>query len=103
MEIYQARKTDGVQGEGHRPAISKLKGLFARMSCNSGRDEGAHRLRDDTTIEEMDGAVGEARVARVVGDEADGRAVLMKIGKQLHYGFTVLRIEISGWLIGRNN
>src|SRR5258708_33946960 len=51
----------------------------------------------------MNGVVGETRVARVVRDETDGGAILVKVGKKLHDGFAVLRIEISGWFVRHQN
>src|SRR5438874_8883908 len=50
-------------------------------------------LLDDAAVEEMDGAVGVARVARVVRDHADRRAFTVQLAEQLHDGFAVLRVE----------
>src|SRR6266567_7344542 len=51
----------------------------------------------------MDGAVGEARVARVVRHHADRRALTMKLVEELHYRFPVLRVEVPGGLVGEQD
>jgi len=38
-----------------------------------------------------------------VRDEANGGAILVKVGQELHDGFAVLRIEISSWLVRHQN
>ena len=54
---------------------------------------------DDAAVEEVDGAIGVARVARVVRDHADRRAFAVQLAEQLHDGFAVLRVEVSGRLV----
>src|SRR5205085_7280616 len=54
---------------------------------------------DDATIEEVDLPVGMLGIARVVRHHADGCARLMQLAHQVHDGFTVGRIEVSGRLV----
>src|SRR5882757_9192118 len=95
-------------GSGRR-RIFRLLQKYRNMSTKaavhpkSSGSEGAHGFADDFAVEKMNGVVGETRVARVVRDETDGGAVLVKVGKKLHDGFAVLRIEISGWFVRHQN
>ena len=54
---------------------------------------------DDAAVEEVDGAVGVARVARIVGDHADRGAFAVQLAQQLHDRFAVLRVEVAGRLV----
>ena len=56
-------------------------------------------LLDDAAVEQMDAAVGVARVARVVRHHADRRAFAVQLAQQLHHRFAVLRVEVSGRLV----
>src|SRR6516162_1743617 len=58
---------------------------------------------DNFSVEQMDGAVGEFGIARIVGHHADGRAGLVQLAQQSHNRFSVVRIEISGRLIGQQD
>ena len=51
----------------------------------------------------MDGALGVVRVSRVVGDHADGGAALMDVAEEIHDRVPIFGVEISGWLIGKQN
>ena len=62
---------------------------------------GRHRLGDDTAVEEVDSARGVMGVARVVGDHADGGAVLVEFLEMVHYGFAVFGVEITCRLVGK--
>src|SRR5690606_20111500 len=42
-------------------------------------------------------------VARVVRDHADRRAVGMELGKERHHGLTILRVEVTGRLVGQQD
>src|SRR5690349_21520331 len=64
---------------------------------------GALLLLDDAAVEEVDGAAGVAGESRVVGDHADGRAVLVQLGEQLHDRLAVARVEVTGRLVGEQN
>src|SRR5262245_19920402 len=54
---------------------------------------------DDAAVEQMDGAVGVPRVARVVRDHADRGALTVQLAEQLHDRLAVLRVEVSGRLV----
>ena len=47
--------------------------------------------------------VGVAGVARVVGDHADRRALVVQLAQQLHHGVAVLRVEVPGGLVGQQD
>src|SRR5688572_14786080 len=51
---------------------------------------------DDAAVEEMDAAIGVARVTRIVRDHADRRAFAVQLAQQLHDRFAVLRVEVTG-------
>ena len=61
------------------------------------------RLVHNASVKQMDGAVGEARVARVVRHHADRRALTMKLVEELHHRFPVLRVEVPGGLVGEQD
>ena len=54
-------------------------------------------------IEEMNLPVGCASIARIVSDHADRRSALMQFSEQVHDGFAVVRIEVSGWFVCKKN
>ena len=58
---------------------------------------------DDAAVEEVDDAVGLFFIARVVSDHADGRAVLMELMQQFHYGLAILGVEVAGRFVGQEN
>ncbi len=58
---------------------------------------------DDATIKQVDLSIGMTRVARIVRDHAYRRALLVQLAQKLHHCFAVCRIEISGWLIRKQN
>ena len=66
---------------------------------SNGVRAGAGAFVDDLTVEQMHNTVGPLRVARVVGDHADGGALLVELAKKLHHLFAILRIEVTGRLI----
>src|SRR6185369_4540230 len=47
--------------------------------------------------------VGVARITRIVRYHTNGGALLVQLAQQLHYGFAVGRIEVSGRLVGKQN
>jgi hypothetical protein len=51
----------------------------------------------------VDGAVGGARVARVVRHHADGRAAAVQVVQQLDDRFAVGRVEVAGRLVGEQD
>src|SRR3954454_24964266 len=61
------------------------------------------RLLDDAAVEEVYGAVGVAREARVVRDHADGRAAAVQLAQELHHRLAVLRVEVAGRLVGEED
>src|ERR1051325_1994408 len=54
---------------------------------------------DDAAVEEMDGAIRVARVARVVRDHADRGAFAVQLAEQFHDRLAVLRIEVACRLV----
>ena len=59
-------------------------------------------LLHDLTVEEVDDAVGVAGVALGVGHHDDGGAFLMKFGQKVHHLLAVLRIQVTGGLVGED-
>ena len=51
----------------------------------------------------MDGAVGVAGVTRIVRHHADGCAAAMQFAQQIHNLLAILRVEVSGGLIGQQD
>ena len=56
----------------------------------------------DVAVEEVDDAVGVARVALRVGDHHDGGALLVELGEQVHHLLAVLAVEVAGGLVGED-
>src|SRR5205085_3084971 len=71
-------------------------GDLSRFLC---ADDAADLFFDDAPVEEMNRAVGVARITRVVCDHADGRAALMQFAQQVHYRLAVFGVEVSGRLV----
>src|SRR6266508_1920299 len=65
-------------------------------------DDGCAFL-DHPAVEEVHAAVGVGRVARIVCHHADRRALPVQFAQQIHHGLTVLRIEIAGGLVRKQN
>jgi hypothetical protein len=57
----------------------------------------------DATIEQAHDAPGLVRIARIVGDDADGGASGMQLAEQLHDRFAVLGVQVAGGLVGQEN
>lgn len=55
-------------------------------------DVRADGVLDNPSVEKMNRAIGDARVARIVRNHADGSAFTMQLPQQLHHRFAVLRI-----------
>src|SRR3954464_9119956 len=60
-------------------------------------------LFDDPAVEQVNRAIGVARVARVVRDHADRRPFTVQLAEQFHDRFAVLRVEVSGRLVGEQD
>src|SRR5207249_3509583 len=60
-------------------------------------------LFHDTTVEQMDRAVGVRRVTRIVRHHANGGAAAVQLAEQLHDRFAVRRIEVTGRLVGEED
>src|SRR5688500_1597741 len=60
-------------------------------------------LLDDASVEQRTGAVRVARVARVVSGHADRRPLPVQLAQELHHRLAVLRIEVTGRLVGQEN
>ncbi len=59
-------------------------------------------ILDDPAVEEVDDAVGVARVALRVGDHHDGGALVVQLGEQIHHLLAVLGVEVAGGLVGED-
>src|SRR5712671_2298051 len=90
--IPMKSKRSSVQG---RYSLLVDHGLAVSTACR--------RRIDDLPVEEMNHASGVFGKARIVGDHADRRAVLMQFTQQLHDRLPVTRIEIAGRLVGEKN
>ncbi len=64
---------------------------------------GLDLLLDDAAVEDVDGALGVAREARVVRDHDDGGAGAVERVEQLHHGVAVLGIEVTRGLVGEED
>src|SRR5262245_45692989 len=62
-------------------------------------DSHFHALLDDAAVEEMDAAIGVARVARVVRHHADRGARTVQLAEEIHHSFAAARIEVSSGLV----
>lgn len=50
----------------------------------------------------MDDTVGQLSVVGIVSDHDDGGAVLIEFGEQAHHLGTILRVEVTRWLVGKD-
>src|SRR6185295_4465399 len=57
-------------------------------------------LLDDAAVEEVDRPLRVAGEARVVGDHADRRALVVQLLEQVHDLLAVARVEVAGRLVG---
>src|SRR2546428_3371813 len=71
---------------------------LAPSQDGSGSGDG-RALLDDAAVEQVDGAVGVTRVARVVRHHAEGGAAPVKLAQKLHDCLAALGIEVSGRLV----
>ena len=76
---------------------------FERVYATPAAASRSTAVLDHPAVEEVDGAVGVAREARVVGDHADGRARAVQLAQQLHHRVAVLRVEVAGGLVGEQD
>src|SRR5690606_10407462 len=60
-------------------------------------------LVDDPPVEHVDLAIGVIRIARIVRDHADRRAVGVKLREERHHRLAVLRVEVTGRLVGEQD
>src|SRR5690625_7788172 len=60
-------------------------------------------ITHDLAIEEVDRAVGMASITRVVRDHTDRRTPLVQLPQQLHHRLTILRVEVTRRLIGKED
>ena len=65
-------------------------------------DELAHR-RDDLPVEEVDDAVGKAGIVLRVRYHDYRRPFLVQLGEELHHFRAVLRVQVTGRLVGKDN
>src|SRR5262245_43403892 len=57
----------------------------------------------DAAIEELHALRRGRGVPRIVGDHAQGRAVAVELGEQLHHLRAVLAVEVAGGLVGEQD
>src|SRR5690349_6513328 len=62
-----------------------------------------HAVLDDATIKQMHGAICMLSEALVVRNHANRGAALMQFAEQMHDGFAVVRIEVTGGLVRKQN
>src|ERR1044071_1029471 len=58
---------------------------------------------DDAAVEEVDRAGGVAGEARVVGDHADRRPLLVQLVQKPHHLLAVVRVQVPGGLVGEQD
>src|SRR5579862_131896 len=63
----------------------------------------ADRFFNDAAVEQMNCAIGNAGVARIVRHHADRRAFAMQLPQQVHHGFAVLRVQVTSRLVRQQN
>src|SRR5579875_493690 len=63
----------------------------------------AHGLFDDAAVKQMNRAIRDAREARVVRYHANGSSFAVKLPEQIHHRLAVLRVQVSGGLVGKQN
>src|SRR5579872_6199565 len=83
----------------HCPIPSALSHSPLAMALVLFGDGHGHAFFDDASIEEVDAALGVARVARIVGDHADRRAGGMELLEQIHDRLAAARVEVAGRLV----
>lgn len=62
-----------------------------------------HIFLDDASIKEVNRAVGIARIARIMSHHTDSGATAVQFAKQIHDLLAILRIKVSGGLVGQQN
>ena len=68
-----------------------------------GEELGQFAFGDYFAIEEVNLALGVGGKAIIVRDHADGGAFGVQLCEELHDGFTVLAVEVSGGFIGEQD
>jgi hypothetical protein len=96
--LPRARGVLKVVPAGSEDSISILP--RCARTIHSFLDSSDDRRLGHFTIEQVDRSIRLMRIACVVSHHADCGAALMQVAQQSHHRFTVLRIEISGRLIG---
>ena len=54
------------------------------------------------TVGEIDDALGIGGIALRVSDHHDGGTFLMQLAEEVHHFATILRIQVTCWLVGKN-
>src|SRR3954454_4323479 len=75
--------------------------LFELLGFHLAAD--ALLLLDHAAVEEVDVAARVAGEARVVGDHADRRPLLVELVQEIHHRLAVARIEVAGGLVGEED
>jgi len=60
-------------------------------------------LADDLAVEGEDRAIGVTRESLIVGHDADRRTPAVKIAEELRHRLAVLRVEVAGGLVGKQD
>ena len=63
----------------------------------------SNAIFDDLAIEQMHSAIRVLSETLVVRNHANGSATLMQFAEQMHDSFAVVRIEVTSWLVGKQN
>ena len=111
LVILSERRTSQTFGSGQllcSPPIVREILRFAQDDTNSARSFtkgslGSDSIFDDAAVEQVNGAVGVLRKARIVRDHANGGATGVQFLQQIHNGFAVARVEVSRRLIRQQN
>src|SRR5581483_78528 len=57
----------------------------------------------DASVMQLDAAIGKPRNHRIVGDHDNGPPLLVELAQQAQYDFLVLRVEVAGRLVGKDD
>ena len=77
-------------------------GYCAGKICKTALDARrprADRFFHDAAVEQVNRAIGDAGVARIVRHHSDRRAFAMQLPQQVHHGFAVLGVQVTGRLV----
>ena len=59
-------------------------------------------IADDLTVKKIDGTLSHSRILLRVGHHHDCRTLLVELAQKIHHLLSVLRVEITGRLVGED-